>query len=511
MGKLRVIDESSHDKCELRPQLTAAESCSDGVALSNYAGKAAVVTLGCAKNHVDSEVMLGVLEKNGFEIVADVAAADVAIVNTCGFLQSAVKESIDCILEVAELKKTGRLRKLVVAGCAVERYTDPEGKGGSIRDALPEVDRFISVNEILDVANVSRLSDDTALVSPFSEVLHDAARPYFLYDDTMPRRLATRRHTAYVKVSEGCDRPCTFCIIPRIRGPMRSRTVESVVKEIIGLGAQGVREVNFVAQDLTAFGADAARSDSTKATLERLLRQLDRELQGSSVEWIRLLYAYPIGIDEALLSAVVELPRVCKYLDFPLQHVSEGVLKLMKRPLGRYSPRRMVEFIRTFAPSVALRTTFIVGFPGETEEDVDQLESFIREGHFTNVGIFTYSLEEGTPAFDLPGRVSEREKRERRERLMLAQQEVAAERNASFVGRTIKALIEGPHEDTDLLVSARAEFQAPEVDSVVLINDVRGRDGESKEAELRPGTFVNVAIDEVAGYDLVGSAVVDDC
>ena len=471
------------------PQPSEAGACSSAVAMNvhkpgderyagSFRGRAAMVTLGCAKNQVDSEVMLGVLRNHGYEIVTDLASADVAVVNTCGFLESSVKESIDAVLDAAEYKSTGRLRKLIVAGCMVERYK------GDLRQTLPEVDSFLLTGDLLKVGE--------AADGGVGAALNDAGRPYFLYDDTMPRQLSTQRHTAYVKVAEGCNRPCTFCIIPKIRGAMRSRTIDSVVKEVVDLGAQGVREINLVAQDLTSYGKDLSQG-----SLPELLRALDG---ARAVDWIRLLYAYPIGIDEALLDSIVELPSVCNYLDLPLQHASEDVLRNMKRPLGRYSPRHVAEFIRTRAPQIVMRTTFIVGFPGETEKDVDELEAFIREGHFLNVGIFTYSPEEGTPSHDMKGHLSQQEKDARRERLMLAQQEVAGRSLSGYLGKRLPVLVEGAHEDTDLLLSGRAEFQAPEVDGVVIINDIEGED-----SSIPIGTIREVEITEVSGYDLVGT------
>jgi ribosomal protein S12 methylthiotransferase len=447
----------------------------------SFTGRAAVVTLGCAKNQVDSEVMIGVLRNSGFEIVNELSRADVAVVNTCGFLESAVKESIDCVLEISELKRAGSIRRLLVAGCMVERYK------GDIRKALPEVDAFVALDGLMSVGQLAQGADD-ALV----DILNEGARPYFLYDDTMPRHLASQPHMAYVKISEGCNRPCAFCIIPQIRGAMRSRSIDSITREVTALGAQGVKEINLVAQDLTAFGSDRG--------LERLvdlLRSLDAT---KAVRWIRLLYAYPVGVDDELLKAIVELPTVCNYLDVPLQHASERVLKAMKRPIGRFGSRRFVEFVRANAPEIKMRTTFIVGFPGETEEDIADLERFVAEGHFESVGVFTYSPEQGTDAFDMGDQISEKEKRIRRDRVMLAQQKVRIERNAEYVGKEIEVLVEGPHEETDMLLSGRIASQAPEVDGCVLINDIVEGLGE-----VVGGHFGRVKITEVSGYDLVGT------
>ncbi|MCL4144022.1 UNVERIFIED_CONTAM: hypothetical protein GTU68_053977 [Idotea baltica] len=408
--------------------------------------------------------MLGVLRKNGFEIVNDVKRADLAVVNTCGFLQSAIEESIDCILDVGELKKTGQLRKLIVAGCVVSRFQ------GDIKAELPEVDAFIDTNQIPELHKI--LGEEN--------------------DDTLPRVLSTKNHFAYVKVSEGCNRPCTFCIIPKIRGKMRSRTVDSVVKEVTQLSGLGVREVNLVAQDLTSFGKDRKE----KETLSDLIVGLNKI---KNIEWVRLLYAYPVGTDVELIKNISSLDKICSYIDIPLQHSSERVLKVMQRPIGRFSPRSIVKLIKDTASDVHIRTTFIVGFPGETEEDITDLEQFIREGHFSSVGIFTYSIEEGTPAGSMDMQISEEEKEARKERLMKAQKEVIIEKQKGFIGRTLKVMLEGVHDDTELLLVGRAEFQAPDVDGTVIIND-----SVIDMEELKQGDFVKVEITEVAEYDLIG-------
>lgn len=473
---------------EVALNLSASPGTVDATA---FTGRAAVVTLGCAKNQVDTEVMIGVLKNAGYEIVTDLALADVALVNTCGFLQSAVKESVSAILDVAEYKQKGRLRTLIVAGCAVERYRK------ELKQNLPEADVFVTLEDLLKVGDAAREGASAEL----DELLNRSGRPYFLYDDTMPRVLGSRAHMAYVKVSEGCDRPCTFCIIPKIRGAMRSRSVASVVREVSALGVQGVQEVNLVAQDLTSYGRDLKGP-----SLVDLLQALDA---ARAVPWVRLLYAYPIGVDERLLDAISTLPSVCKYLDIPLQHSSERVLKAMKRPVGRFSPRSIVEFIRARAPEVHIRTTFIVGFPGETDEDIADLQRFISEGHFSSVGIFTYSAEEGTPAAAMGDQISEKEKKKRRDLLMRAQQRVVSERLSALVGSVIPVLVEGSHEDTDLLLVGRAGFQAPEVDGSVIINDLEGSQGGLEDLSGCVGSIVNVRITEVAGYDIIGCVVPD--
>ena len=480
---LRIVKDGFSKNAVCSSENIQPEARDREIDLKKYKGNVALVTLGCAKNQVDSEVMLGVLESNGFQIVSEVEAADIAIVNTCGFLESSVNESIDCVLDISKLKETGRLRRLIVAGCMVERFK------GDIRKALPEVDSFVGLDDILNIA-------DAAAESELKDVFNQASRPYFLYDESMPRKLSTQKHTAYVKVSEGCDRPCTFCIIPKIRGAMRSRSIESVVSEIKMLAQNGVREVNLVAQDLTSYGKDKKTED-----LNQLLTAIEKE---SFVPWVRLLYSYPVGIDKDLLVTIQNSPGICNYLDLPLQHSSENVLKLMKRPVGRYSARNIIKFIRETASEIKLRTTFIVGFPGESEQDVQDLINFVAEGHFSSVGVFTYSKEEGTPSFDLPNHISEKEKNSRRERVMLAQQKVLEKRLQEYVGQTLEVLVEGRHEDTDLLLTGRTYFQAPEVDGSIIINDIEGVDIETLEEEQYLGKILPVKITEVNGYDLVG-------
>ena len=447
-----------------------------------FRGNAALITLGCPKNQVDSEVMAGILRRSGYRMVTDLETADVAVVNTCGFLQSSVQESLDSILDVAEYRNHGRLRRIVVAGCLVERFKrDIEG-------ALPEVDVFLDTNQILSVGSAA----DGLLAT----ALDEASRPYFLYDESVPRIFDGHRGSAYVKVAEGCDRECSFCIIPRLRGPMRSRSIESIKREVLQLSEAGVKEINLVAQDLTDFGRDHG-----SGSLEDLLREIDAL---HAVAWVRLLYAYPPGVTAGLLRAVTDYPSVCDYLDLPLQHSSERILRSMRRPLGRYSSRRIVDFIRKTAPSISLRTAFIVGYPGETDEDFRDLENFVLEGHFSSVGVFTYSREEETHAFDLGDPVSGEEKEFRLGRIMEAQQKVLASHLSSYEGEVLEVLIEGVHEETDLLLSARSRFQAPEVDGRILINDFAP--GVSAPS---PGDMGLALITEVSGYDLVATFLGD--
>jgi ribosomal protein S12 methylthiotransferase len=487
---LSIIGESAANagSCSVTPELRLLNVEAKHLEANKFLGRAAVITLGCAKNQVDSEIMLGVLRKRGFEIVSDLELADVAIVNTCGFLQSSVQESVDCVLNVADYKKTGRLKKLVVAGCMVQRYS------GSLEKDLPEVDQFIGVNDILSVA-------EAAGAEPLADFLTSAERPYFLYDESMPRQLDSMPHSAWVKIAEGCNRPCTFCIIPQIRGPMRSRPIDSIVREVAELSARGVKEVNLVAQDLTDFGSDQAG----KPKLAHLLKALDEQTR---IKWIRLLYTYPLGITDELLAAILAHESVCKYIDVPLQHASEAVLRKMQRPLGKNSPRGVVERIYAASTDIAIRTTFIVGFPGETEQDIMDLEQFVRESNFSSVGVFTYSPEQGTPSFDMDGHIPEKEKNARRSRIMLAQQEVQNQRLKKMIGKEFEVLIDGEHEETELLWVARTRFQAPEVDGTVIINDVEeALTTAAGGSEVAVGQIRKVQITEVAGYDLVGKLI----
>lgn len=498
MGRrtLNIVDENRNntrgDACSFPSGRIASVREEPAVhAAKDFGGNVALVTLGCAKNLVDSEVMLGVLKQKGFRLITEVEQADLIIVNTCAFLESAVKEGIDKILELAKYKETGRCRKLVVAGCMVERYR------GDLAKSFPEVDRFISTDELLSVADDNETSDTT-----FS----DSRRPYFIYDESMPRIRSTLGHTSYVKISEGCDRPCAFCIIPKIRGSFRSRPVRSVFNEIKGLVEDGVKEINLVAQDLTAYGSDL--SSNKKPLLINLLKEINT-LDANF--WLRLLYAYPIGVNEELIRVILDSPVICNYLDLPLQHISNSVLKRMNRPLGEKGTRGLIEQIKKIAPNLALRTTFVLGFPGETEEDVLALESFVKEGHFTHVGAFTYSNEAEAKAYSYPNQVEEKVKQASRDKIMLAQQQLVEKRNANYVGKKLNVLLEGFHQDSKQLLTARATFQAPETDGEIIINNLSTELMERINSGLvikdLLGMFAEVEITSNAGYDLVGTLV----
>ncbi|HEX8722487.1 MAG TPA: 30S ribosomal protein S12 methylthiotransferase RimO [Pyrinomonadaceae bacterium] len=447
--------------------------------------KVGFISLGCPKNLVDSEVMMGRLKQEGYEITGDAAEADTLVVNTCGFIDAAKKESIDAILEAARLKSEGKCRRLVVAGCLVERYRD------ELRAEMPEVDAFIGTSQINDITTAAdeRVNTRSLPVLPLGN-----QTATYLYDESTPRVLATPGHYAYVKIAEGCDRPCAFCFIPQMRGHFRSRRFGSVLAEAKRLAEAGVKEIILVAQDSSRYGEDLGERDA----LAHLMRELCR-VEG--VEWVRVMYTYPTHISDAFLDMLAAEPKAVKYLDMPLQHASQNVLKLMKRGGNRESLERLIRRVRERVPGIAVRTTFITGFPGETEEDFEELLAFVKSVEFDRVGVFTYSDEEGTAAFGLPRKVEPKTARKRRDRLMRAQSRVSLKRNRARVGQTVRVLFEGPSEETDLLWQGRAETQAPEIDGCVLINDAP--EGRAPE----PGQFVNVEITEAQEYDLVGRIV----
>jgi ribosomal protein S12 methylthiotransferase len=446
--------------------------------------KVGMISLGCPKNLIDSEVMMGMLTRKGYELTTDSAAADVLVVNTCGFIDSARQESVDTILEMAQLK-SGNLKRLIVAGCLVERYRE------ELRDEIPEIDACIGVNEIDRVLDAVEPNGRTRL-PVYSE--GRAAPELFLYDETTPRLRATAPYTAYVKIAEGCDHTCAFCIIPRLRGVFRSRSPESILREVEMLAAQGVREVVLISQDTVNYGKDLNLTDGLASLIARLA-----EVPG--VEWLRFLYCYPTGISSQLLRVMAERPNVCNYFDIPLQHVSSRMLARMRRGGGRSSYEGLIERIRRNVPGVGMRTTFIVGFPGERDDDFAQLLDFVRAAEFDRVGVFTYSDEEGSAAFELDEKVGHEVMKERERQLMEEQARISKRRNRGIVGRNVKVLLEGTSRETDLLLEGRMESQAPEIDGSVLINDApEGFTG-------RPGDFVNVQITDAHEYDLVGSIV----
>jgi ribosomal protein S12 methylthiotransferase len=426
--------------------------------------------------------MMGHLQQNGYQITSDATDAETIVVNTCGFIDSAKKESIDAILEAARLKTEGGAKRLIVAGCLVERYRD------ELKAEMPEVDAFIGTNQINDILTVCDPKTNTRSL-PIVELGNQTST--YLYDESTPRVLATPAYFAFVKIAEGCDRPCAFCFIPQMRGHFRSRRFGSIVAEAHQLAEEGVKEIILVAQDSSRYGEDLGKQDA----LARLLRELARV---DGIEWVRVMYTYPTHISDAFLDVLAEEPRAVKYLDMPLQHASQNVLKLMKRGGNRGSLERLIERVRGRVPGIAVRTTFITGFPGETEADFEALMGFVKNVEFDRVGVFTYSDEEGTPAFALPDKVPGRIAARRRSALMKQQARISRRKNKQRVGEVVRVLFEGESKESELLWQGRMETQAPDIDGCVLINDVP--DGVLPE----PGDFVNVEITEAHEYDLIG-------
>jgi ribosomal protein S12 methylthiotransferase len=447
--------------------------------------KVGFISLGCPKNLVDSEVMMGQLQQAGYELTTDEAEAETLVVNTCGFIESAKQESVNAILEAARMKADGKCRRLVVAGCLVERYRD------ELKAEIPEVDAFIGTSQVTEI---TKAADPRANARALPVVQLGKQSATYLYDESTPRVLATPKHFAYVKIAEGCDRPCAFCFIPQMRGHFRSRRFGSVVAEARALAEQGVKEIILVAQDSSRYGEDLGQPDG----LAHLLRELSR-LDG--VEWVRVMYTYPTHVSDLFLDVMAEEPKAVKYLDLPLQHASQNVLKLMRRGGNRASLERLIERVRRRVPGIHVRTTFITGFPGETDEDFDELMTFVRNVEFDRVGVFTYSDEEGTPAYDLPNKVDHKTAARRRDALMREQKKISRRLNRARVGQTLRVLFEGPSAETDLLWQGRSEGQAPEIDGCVLINDA------PEDFLPRPGRFVSVRITEAHDYDLVGHIV----
>ena len=447
--------------------------------------KVGFISLGCPKNLVDSEVMMGQLKQSGYQITSDAAEADTLVVNTCGFIDSAKQESIDAILEAARLKTEGKAKRLVVAGCLVERYRD------QLKAEMPEVDAFIGTSQITDILSVCDPQTNTRSL-PVIPLGNQSAT--YLYDESSPRVLATPGHYAFIKIAEGCDRPCAFCFIPQMRGHFRSRRFGSIVAEAHQLAEEGVKELILVAQDSSRYGEDLGKSDA----LAHLLRELSHT---DGIEWVRVMYTYPTHISDSFLDVLAEEPKAVKYLDMPLQHASQNVLKLMKRGGNRSSLERLIERVRQRVPGIGVRTTFITGFPGETEEDFNELVAFVKNVEFDRVGVFTYSDEEGTPAFELPNKVDPKIAKRRRDRLMKEQAKIAKRKHHAMIGQTVRVMFEGESNESELLWQGRMETQAPDIDGCVLINDV------PEDFAPAPGEIVDVLLTEALDYDMLGRVV----
>jgi ribosomal protein S12 methylthiotransferase len=467
--------------------------------------KIGLISLGCPKNLVDSEVMLGLARQAGHEVTTDTADADVLVVNTCAFVDGAKQESVDAILEMAQAKSGDRPRRLVVAGCLAERYRD------ELKAEIPEIDAVLGTGQVTSIVEAiegrapaapapmqvfRRGVDGSAAPAVLQGIAsrHRAAAaagtlPTYIYEASTPRVLTTPRHFAYVKVAEGCDYNCSFCIIPVLRGQYRSRPVDDIVAEARHLADGGVKELILISQDTTFYGTDRKE----RGALARLIESLTGV---DGLEWIRLLYLYPTTITDDVLDAMRRSPKVCRYVDLPLQHSAASVLQRMRRPGHGATYERLLERIRERLPGVTLRTTFIVGFPGETDDEFADLEGFLRRVGFDHVGVFTYSHEEGTAAYGLADDVPPAVKAKRRDRLMRLQKRIVERRHARLRGQHVAVLVDGPSPEHDLIVQGRLTGQAPEIDPVCYFT-------EADPALLAPGAVVQAEVVESRGYDLV--------
>ena len=483
--------------------------------------KIGFLSLGCPKNLVDGEVMLGIARDAGHEITADAAGADVLVVNTCAFIDSAKQESIDAILEMAALKRDGRCTRLVVTGCLAERYRD------ELRTEIPEIDAVLGTGDVplileaIGCADASGMRDPGSGIrssnttvplklfrssdfaesiasrrpdpDPGSRIRRIPTVPTYIYDADTPRLLTTPAHFAYVKIAEGCDYTCAFCIIPTLRGSYRSRAADSIVREARALADRGVRELLLISQDTTFYGIDRGE----RGALGRLLRELNA-IDG--LQWIRLLYLYPTTITDDVLDAMAECEKVCRYVDLPLQHASAAVLKRMRRPGNRRTYDALLGRIRQRVPGVTLRTTLIVGFPGETDQDFAELEGFVADTGFDHLGVFTYSHEEGTRAFGLADDVPAGVKRRRRNTLMARQKKIVAKAHKARIGGDVDVLVEGRSPEHELVLQGRLEGQAPDIDSVVFLTDCDAGD-------YAAGQLIRARIVGARGYDLIAAPV----
>jgi ribosomal protein S12 methylthiotransferase len=477
----------------------------DDAAASIAPKKVGFVSLGCPKNLVDSEVMMGLLAQGGAEITPRAEDADVIVVNTCSFIDKAQQESVNAILEMAQHKITGKAQKLIVAGCLVERYRN------EIQRNIPEVDAVVGTGELEQILAAAGIASAPSTEGPFvildsrseGDAREAAGRfskdgwdgaiadlPNYLYDDNTPRLLATPKYTAYVKIAEGCDHPCAFCIIPKLRGKFRSRRFESVVAEAQRLAKQGVREITLIGQDTTCYGEDLGLKDGLALLLERLA-------QIEELRWVRFLYAYPNKITGKLLATIAANEKICSYIDVPLQHASPTVLKNMKRGAGADIFLKTIEKMRREIPGLTLRTSFIVGFPGETLEDFEILCDFVKQAQFDWMGVFGYSDEEGANAFALEDKVAPSEIERRRKKLMSIQKQISRKKKRALIGQQFDLVLEGPSEETDLLWQARTAMHAPEIDGTVYVNDL----GDNED--IREGQFYRCEITEAHDYDLV--------
>jgi ribosomal protein S12 methylthiotransferase len=450
------------------------------------------VSLGCPKNQVDTELMLGQVQAAGHALVDAPEAADVIVVNTCAFIDAAKEESVDTILEMAQHKQSGA-QKLVVTGCLAQRYADELAKD------IPEIDHILGSSDFPSIAGAlaGRPVGSTSLRPQARRgralpVIQVAETPRYIYDHEAPRVRIGARHSAYVKIAEGCDRPCSFCIIPKLRGPQRSRAIADIVAEVRALAAEGVVEVNLIAQDLTRYGWDAGTSPESRATLAQLLRALGAV---DGVSWIRLHYTFPSAFDDELIDAIASEPKVVKYIDVPLQHISDAMLRRMRRGHSSRVTRELVAKLRSRIDNAVLRTTFIVGHPGETAAEFDELCAFVAESKFDRAGAFTFSVEPGTVSAILPNRVDPELAAERQQTLMELQRQISRERHDAMVGREIEVLVEGVSSESEYLLEGRWYGQAPGIDGVTYLSD----------GQAAPGSLVRARVTQGSDYDLAAT------
>lgn len=435
--------------------------------------KIALESLGCSKNLVDAEIMMGILNRKGYKLTGSFEEADVIIVNTCGFIEAAKQESIDVILDFAELKQTANLKLLIVTGCLAQRYAE------ELKEEIPEIDAIVGTGSYQNIDEIiEELKEEHKVVS-----LNNIE---FAYDETLPRYVSTPSHMAYLKIGEGCDNKCTYCIIPKLRGKYRSRKMEDIILEAKKLAKRGVKELIVIAQDTTKYGTDLYGEGKLAELLESLA-QID------GFKWIRVMYSYPESIDENLVRVIKKYDNICNYFDMPIQHASNRILKLMNRKTTKEDILNKVNMIRNIIPDATLRTSIIVGFPGETDEDFKELEEFVNEVEFDKLGVFTYSREEDTPADRLPNHLEEEIKLERQERLMLIQQSISEQKNYKKVGNEYEVLVEEQIEENVYI--GRTIYDAEEIDSIVYIKSTK---------DLEVGQFVDVVITDALEYDLMG-------
>lgn len=440
------------------------------------------ISLGCPKNLVDSEIMAGSLMRDGYQIAGEAEDADTVIVNTCGFVEDSKKESVQRILEMTSLKEDGKVKRVVVAGCLTQRYKD------ELVEGLPEADLFVGSGEFQNISKILKDNDSGSTKKTYFNL------PTYLQEDSTPRVNSQPGHRAYLKISEGCLKRCAFCAIPAIRGNLQSRTIENVVKEATELARQGVKELIIISHDFTDYGFDLRKKSGTSESPVALLRAL---AEVSGIEWIRLLYLYPDGIDQELIDLFKSNKKFCRYFDMPLQHINDEMLKAMNRKMTRKQIEESLRLIREHLPDAVIRTQFIVGFPGETQEQYQEVLEFLEEQRFDRVGCFQYSPEENTPAGKMSNQVDSKTKKKRFEQLMELQQQISREKHQEMVGQVVQVVVEGFSEETDLLLQGRTTHQAPDIDGVVLIN----------EGSANVGDMVMVEITDSMEYDLIGRIV----